>query len=57
MINRNNITCGYETCISGMLLQYYLKKWRLRKLARFEFFYLNAELTRILQLPKKYYDE
>ena len=29
MSNRNNITCGCETCISGMLLQQDLNKWRI----------------------------
>ena len=28
-INVNNITCGFETCISSMSLQSDLNKWRL----------------------------
>ena len=31
MINRNKITCGCETCISEMLLQYDLNRWWLRQ--------------------------
>ena len=36
MSNINNITCGWKKCISAMLLQPYLNKWRLSQLAKLD---------------------
>ena len=52
MSNRNNITCGYETCISSMLLQSDLNKWRLPQLTKLDKVYINYTSTRILQRYK-----
>ena len=48
MIDRNNITCGCETCISAMLLQSDLNKWRISKLAKIDKVYRNYASTRLL---------
>ena len=42
MNNRNNITCGGETCISAMLLQSDLNKCRLSQLAKLDKLYINS---------------
>ena len=47
MINRNNITYVFETCISTILLQYYLNKWRLKQLVKIDKFYIKAASARI----------
>ena len=52
MKNRHNITCGYKTCISAMLLQSYRSKWRLSQLAKLDKLYINYESTRLLQISK-----
>ena len=49
MSNRNNITRGYETCMSAMLLQSDLNKWRLSQLAKLDKLYINSASTRVLQ--------
>ena len=45
--NRNNITRGCKTCISAMILQSNLNKWRLSQLAKLDKLYINSESTRI----------
>ena len=45
---RDNITCGYKTCISAMLLQSYINKWRLSQLSKIDQLYMNSASTRIL---------
>ena len=55
--NRNKISCGCETCISAMLLQYDLNKWRLTQLEKSKKLYIIVASTRILQIPKKNYDQ
>ena len=50
--SRNNITCGCETCISAMLLQSDLNKWRLLQLAKLDKLYMNSASTRLLQRSK-----
>ena len=52
--NRINIACVCETCISDMLLQYDLNKWRLKQLSNFEKIYIYAASTRLLKISKKY---
>ena len=54
--NRNNITNGCETCISVMLIQYYLNKLWLTQLSNFEKFSINVASTMVLQISKKFYD-
>ena len=49
MSNRNNITRGCETCMSAMLLQSDLNKWRLSQLAKLDKLYINSASTRVLQ--------
>ena len=41
IINRNKITCGYETCIIAILLKSYLNKWMLSQLAKIDKLYIN----------------
>ena len=41
IINRSNITCGCEICISYVLLQLNLNKWWLSKLAKLDKLYIN----------------
>ena len=45
--NINKITRGCETCISAMLLQQDLNKWRLSKLAKLDKLYINSYSTRL----------
>ena len=52
MSNRNKITCGCETCISDMLLQLDINKWRLSQLTKPDKLYINSVSTRILQISK-----
>ena len=47
--NRNKITCVCKTCISAMLLQSDINKWRLSQLSKIDKLYINSTLTRILQ--------
>ena len=48
--NRNNITCGWEKCISAMLLQSDLNKWSLLQLAKLDKLYINPALTILSQI-------
>ena len=52
MSNINNIICVCETCISAMLLQSDINKWRLSKLYKLDKFYIIYALTRLLQISK-----
>ena len=52
MINRNKITCGCETCISAMLLQSYINKWRISQLDKYDKLYINSASTRLLKRSK-----
>ena len=55
--NRNKITCGCETCISAMLLQLDLNKWRLSQLTKLDKLYINSASTRLLQISNNYFIE
>ena len=57
MSNRNDILCGCETCISAMLLQSDINKWRLRKLAKLDKLYINSVSDILLQRSNIYYVE
>ena len=48
----NKITCWCETCISAMLLQSDLNKWRLLQLAKLDELFINSASTRFLQISK-----
>ena len=39
---RNNITCECKTCISAMLLQSDLNKWRIPQLDKLDKLYINS---------------
>ena len=52
MSNRNKITCECKTCISAMLLQPDLNKWRLLQQAKIDSLYINSVSTRLLQRSK-----
>ena len=52
MIYRNSIKCGHKTCISVMLLQSDLNKWRLSQLAKLDQLYNNSAPTRLSQISK-----
>ena len=52
MSNRNKIICGWESCISSMLLQSDLNKCRLSKSSKIDKLYINSASTRILQISK-----
>ena len=52
MSSRNNITCGCKTCISTMLLQSYINKWRISQLYRVDKLYINSASTRLLDIFK-----
>ena len=52
MNNKNKITCGCETCISTMLLQSDISKWRLSLLAKLDKLYIHSVSTRLLQISK-----
>ena len=43
-----------ETCISAMLLQSGLNKWRLSQLSELENLYITTSPTRLLKISKKY---
>ena len=47
MINRKKITCGYETCISAMLLQSDFNKWRISQFAKLDKLYMNSASMRL----------
>ena len=50
--NINEITCGCETCISAMLLQLDLNKWRWSQQAKLDKLYINSASNRLLQRSK-----
>ena len=52
IINRNNITCRCKTCISAMLLQSDLNKWRIPQSEKLDKLYINSASTRLLQISK-----
>ena len=52
MSNRNTITCGCKTCISAMLLQSDINKWRLSKLEKLDNLHINYASTRLLERSK-----
>ena len=52
MSNIDKITCGCRTCISAMLLQSHLNKWRISQLEKLDKLYINSASTRILQTSK-----
>ena len=52
MSNINNIKCGCKTCISAILLQSDLNKWRLLQLAKLGKLCINYESNRLLQRSK-----
>ena len=54
MSNRNKIKCGCKTCISAMLLQSDLNKWRISQLAKLNRLYINYASTRLLEIFKNY---
>ena len=55
MSNINNITCGFKTRISAILLQSDLNKYRLSQLAKLDKLYINSESTRLLQISNSYF--
>ena len=57
IININNMTCGFETCISAILLQSDLNKWRLSILSRLDKLYINYASTILLQRSNTKYIE
>ena len=44
--------CGYETCISAILFQYDLNKWRLTQLEKLDKLYIHEASTRLLKILK-----
>ena len=50
--DRKNITCVYKTCISAMLIQSDLNKWRISQLAKLDKLYINFALNRLLERSK-----
>ena len=57
MSNINNITCGYETSISAMLLQSDINKWIISQLTKLDKLYNNYASTRILERSNYYFIE
>ena len=57
MSNRNNITCGWETCISAMLLKSDLDKWIISQLSKLDKLYINSASTKILEISKNNFIE
>ena len=55
--DRNKITRVYKTCISAMLIQSDLNKWRISQLAKLDKLYINYASIRILQISKNYFIE
>ena len=43
--NRNNITCGWKTYTSAMLLQSDINKWRLSQFSKHDNLYINSAAT------------
>ena len=52
MIYRNSIKCGHKTCISVMLLQSDLNKFRLSQLVKLDRLYIIYSWTILLQRSK-----
>ena len=52
MSNIDNITFGCGTCISTILFQSDLNKWRLSKLAKLDNLLINSASSTILQISK-----
>ena len=52
MIQRNNIKRRFKTCISAMLLQSYINKWRISQLTKLDYLYITYALTRLLEISK-----
>ena len=52
MSNKNNITYGWKTFMSVMLLQSDINKWRLSKLDKLDKLYIYSASTRLLQRSK-----
>ena len=57
MSNRNKIRFGCKTCISSVLLQSDINKWRISKLAKLDKLYINSASTRLLDRSKNYFIE
>ena len=47
--NRNIITRGCKTCVSVMLLQSDINKWRISQVDKLDKLYINSASTRLLQ--------
>ena len=52
MSNRNNITPGCKTCLSSLLLQSYINKWRILQVDKLDKLYINSASPGILQISK-----
>ena len=52
MSNINKITCVWKTCISVMLLETYLNKWKIPQVYKLYKLYINYVSTLILQISK-----
>ena len=52
MSNIDHIKQGCKTCLSVMLLQSDINKWRLSQLAKLDKLYINSASTRLLQRSK-----
>ena len=52
MSNINKITCGCKICISAMLLQSDINKWRVSTLSKLDKLYINYASNRLLQRSK-----
>ena len=57
MSKRNKIICGYKTCISAMLLQSDLSKWRISQLSKLDKLYINSASTILLERSKNNFIE
>ena len=49
---RNKIISRCKTCVSVMLLQSYLNKWRLSQFSKLDKLFINSASTRLLQISK-----
>ena len=57
MSDRNKITWGCETCISVMLLQSDINKWRISQLSKLGNLYIDSASTRHLEIYKNCFIE
>ena len=55
MSNRNNTTYGCKTCISAMLLQSDINKWRISVISKLDKLYINSASTKLLQRSNNYF--